>query len=299
MIVDANQALFTLVGLDPRDVLGRPLADLGAAGDALVDHLHGLRTGAEQAATLEWTMWDGDGGPALVSLSSVVMAGNSAVPDQILVHISDVSDRRQFEQQLKHLADHDPAHRPGQPAALLGRAHPAPAPLPSLPAQRRSAAPGPGPLQAGQRRHGRDSAGDELIASVAGLLTRLVRETDLVARLGGDEFAVLLQHVDRAAAARVAATLVDGVRDHVRTLDGPMREVTLSLGAVMIETGYETPTDLLVMADTTMYQAKRSGRDGWLLRDAERPTPLHTGVRLRRNERPEGTEDRGPSASLG
>ena len=93
-----------------------------------------------------------------------------------------------------------------------------------------------------------------------------MRSTDVVARLGGDEFAVLLLETDRAGTELVAEHLVTAVRAHSTALGAAADAVTASVGAVVIggeEAGVESAEELLTTADSLMYQAKQSGRDGW------------------------------------
>ncbi|MEO5664133.1 MAG: EAL domain-containing protein, partial [Nocardioides sp.] len=105
------------------------------------------------------------------------------------------------------------------------------------------------------------NAGDQLLVTIGGLLRRAVRETDVVARLGGDEFAVLMTDGDQAAAMLVGEGIVNVVRDHAATLDGVRRRVTASVGAVTFKAASEQSSDILALADMTMYDAKEAGRN--------------------------------------
>ena len=48
------------------------------------------------------------------------------------------------------------------------------------------------------------SVGDAALLTLADVMVRSVRKTDLVARLGGDEFAILIDHADEKSAAEAA-----------------------------------------------------------------------------------------------
>ena len=108
-------------------------------------------------------------------------------------------------------------------------------------------------------------AGDQLLVTIAGLLRRSIRSTDVVARLGGDEFAIMLTDGDQAAAERVAELVVERVRDHATTLDGVGRRVTASIGAVTFQAATEHAADVLALADMTMYDAKEAGRNKFVV----------------------------------
>ena len=55
--------------------------------------------------------------------------------------------------------------------------------------------------------------GDELLLAVAGLITQMIRKTDLAARLGGDEFVILLDGFDQIdQAARIAEQLLAALK---------------------------------------------------------------------------------------
>ena len=196
-----------------------------------------------------------------VALSSRLLRRPGSVdPDIVLVNVVDVSERRRYQDRLAHLVDHDVltglanrrrfdtelqrhlerCRRYGQSGAVLL-------------------------LDLDNFKQVNDSlghnAGDQLLVTIGGLLRRSVRDTDVVARLGGDEFAVLLTDGDQAGAERVGRTIVDRVREHAATLDGVRRRVTASVGAVTFQAASEHATDILALADMTMYDAKEAGRN--------------------------------------
>ena len=106
------------------------------------------------------------------------------------------------------------------------------------------------------------SAGDELIVSIAALLTSRLRASDTIARLGGDEFAILLPEADAQAAESVAAKIVKDVRENAVLLDGRKAgRVTASVGVTLFEQGKSSAEEALVNADLAMYDAKEAGRD--------------------------------------
>ena len=116
----------------------------------------------------------------------------------------------------------------------------------------------------------RDGAGDELIKSVARLLARRLRATDVIARMGGDEFAVLLRETDAATAQRVATDLLTEIRHHTAAIGGQRVSMTASIGVALLEDGDTDASQLLADADLAMYEAKRAGRDGVSVYSSER-----------------------------
>ncbi len=81
-----------------------------------------------------------------------------------------------------------------------------------------------------------------------------------VARMGGDEFTVLLQEIDSIhEATRAVREIEEDFRKPVK-IEGRELYVTLSTGIVLGPGAYERPEDLLRDADTAMYRAKAHGR---------------------------------------
>jgi diguanylate cyclase (GGDEF)-like protein len=197
-------------------------------------------------------------------------------PDEVLTIIRDVSDRKQAEAKIRHLAYYD---------SLTG-----------LPNRRL--------FQEEMRRvlkraeHGRRKVailyldldrfkgindtlghgiGDQLLAAAATRLTNHLRHDDLLARpghhrtaeqlarLGGDEFTIVLPEVDEiedvvAVARRVIAVLAEPFR-----LDGHEVTVTASIGIAMFPADGRDVDTLLKNADTAMYHAKDQGRNNYQL----------------------------------
>jgi diguanylate cyclase (GGDEF)-like protein len=121
-------------------------------------------------------------------------------------------------------------------------------------------------------------AGDQLIRSVATLLSAQLRDADTIARLGGDEFAILLRGTTGEPALAVAERLIEAVREHhFAVADDPVR-VTASGGIANVERGQRVAEECLAAADLAMYESKQTGRD----RLAEFSPALRTSVERRR-----------------
>ena len=106
------------------------------------------------------------------------------------------------------------------------------------------------------------SAGDKLLGEVAQRLQSCVRRMDTVARLGGDEFVVLLTEVTIEGATEVARKLIYRVARPCQ-IDTHELGVTPSIGISVFPQDGRDFESLLKHADTAMYRAKESGRNGY------------------------------------
>lgn len=104
------------------------------------------------------------------------------------------------------------------------------------------------------------AAGDELLAVLAQMLSRYLREGDVLARLGGDEFAVLLD----SSGLNQALILAEQLRHIVDSTPFHLADQVFTLGVsigVVAVNGYQTAQQLLAQADAAMYTAKEQGRN--------------------------------------
>ena len=103
-------------------------------------------------------------------------------------------------------------------------------------------------------------AGDAALCGFAQLLTNAVRRGDIVARLGGDEFGLLLVETDAAAAADV----MERVRAEIGCLivpNAPGAALRASFGVAELIASDQSLEDMVVRADTALYDAKKEGKN--------------------------------------
>jgi len=110
-------------------------------------------------------------------------------------------------------------------------------------------------------RHGHP-AGDRVLASLAALLRRRLRQTDAIGRYGGEEFAVLLHDLSREEAFR----LVDRLREEFAgtthsSSDGTPFRCTFSAGIAMLDARRMDLDIWRALSDSALYDAKRTGRN--------------------------------------
>ena len=107
------------------------------------------------------------------------------------------------------------------------------------------------------------TAGDRLLQSVAQRLTSCVRESDTVARFGGDEFAILLTHISRAQDAANAARAIKEALDQAFLFDDQELFISSSIGiAVYPHDGRDT-AGLLKNAGAAVDRAKGQGGNNY------------------------------------
>ena len=218
---------------------------------------------------LEHRLCHRDGHDVWVSVSATLVRDEHGEPLHVLGQMQDVTERREYEARLRHLADHDPLtgllNRRGFERAL--EAH--------IARTRRYGAAGALlVIDLDGFKYVNDTlghhAGDQLIIACASALRERLRETDVLARLGGDEFAVLLPVESATEAATVATALVEVVRQRARGFGGQQAgNVTASIGVAAVEAATVSGGELMVSADLAMYEAKEAGRNQFAVYQAD------------------------------
>ncbi len=103
--------------------------------------------------------------------------------------------------------------------------------------------------------------GDELMKSVAGRLTSVMRESDTVARMDSDVFVVMAINLDSEESIRtVAEKLLDVFRQPFEANNNEIY-LTASIGISVFPSDGGTPEALIRDADLAMHKAKEKGRN--------------------------------------
>ena len=113
-------------------------------------------------------------------------------------------------------------------------------------------------------------AGDQVIAGVGGVIGAALRGADLATRYGGEEFAVLLPGTTEAEAYAVAERIRSRIVSLKFNFFSHTVQVTASLGLASRCAKQECSLrELLALADGSLYQAKRSGKNTTLIHRGE------------------------------
>ncbi len=100
--------------------------------------------------------------------------------------------------------------------------------------------------------------GDEVLISVANVLSHAVRSTDLLVRMGGDEFVLVLDNTDVKSARILAERLCAGV-DALDVWASQHIKLGISIGLAEMQ-GDETLQEWFERTDDILYHAKAEGR---------------------------------------
>lgn len=104
------------------------------------------------------------------------------------------------------------------------------------------------------------SVGDQVLQTVAYLLSAQLREVDMVARYGGEEFVLVLPETNAEDATEVCEKLRAGIEAYDWDQLQMGLEVTISFGVADSSSAKES-SEVLKQADRRLYQAKAAGRN--------------------------------------
>ncbi|MCU1592097.1 MAG: two-component system response regulator [Frankiales bacterium] len=254
-LLQVNRSLGQLLGAAEEDLLGTPLDEHVVPEDAeLLRRALGELSSVRPATRLEVRLARSDGQPRWGLVAASWLAGSSGVPSRVVLQVENITDRKESEARLSHLATHDGLTGLPNRAMLRSRMD--------------------GALERGDRLgvlfldldrfkivndglgH---AAGDALLVAAADRLSQVVRPGDFVARIGGDEFVMLCY--DAAAEedlVRIGVRVLAALRPPVHLEAGSDVVIGASIGAAMAHAD-DTADSLLRDADTAMYAAKAAG----------------------------------------
>lgn len=177
----------------------------------------------------------------------------------VVVNYRDITERKEYEEQLRHRALHDPLTGLPNEALFADRLEHALARV-----IRREEPVAVLYVDLDRYKFVNDSLGhaarDELLAQVAGRLSTSLRPGDTAARIGGDEFAVLLEDIEGGGEAEAMAGRIGERLAPDFEVGGREVAITSSIVVALSGPGRGTPEGLLRAADAAMYRAKSTGK---------------------------------------
>jgi diguanylate cyclase (GGDEF)-like protein/PAS domain S-box-containing protein len=187
---------------------------------------------------------------------TIAYLGRRDRPTGWIATIDDVSERVRTDEQLTHLATHDPLTLLPNRTLLADRLR--------LAGRRLARADVLDVLavlfidlddfKSVNDRFGH-AAGDRVLVEVARRMTGVLRGTDTVARLGGDEFVVLSELAGADDVPELVARVQRSIEHPVRVVGGVV-SVRASVGVAVAPAGVTDIGDLLDEADHDMYRRK-------------------------------------------
>jgi diguanylate cyclase (GGDEF)-like protein/PAS domain S-box-containing protein len=193
--------------------------------------------------------------------------------------VQDVTERKEQEARIEHLAYHDALTGLPNRAMLMDRLTQALAQ-----AQRRQVEAAVVFIDLDRFKLVNDSlghgAGDALLQEVARRVRGALREDDTVARVGGDEFQVVLPQITGPTDAAHVAEKVMAVLGVPFMLEGQELHVTASLGLSLYPRDGTSGELLLKYADMALYAAKGEGRNAYRFFSPEMNALAHGRLRM-------------------
>lgn len=262
MIEFANENFKKLTGFDSSELTGMNIQSIGQA------IMSGQQLAHLQSVLKKGEIWRGqvrslkkNGQPFWVDATIIPLFDVEGRIYQMLSILFDITDRKEMEEQLHHMAYHDP--------------------LTNLP-NRRMMVKHFREMEAKSNRTGDQVAvlyidgdnfkeindlhgheiGDEFIHQFARALERSIRKHDVAARIGGDEFLILLPGISAINSRKQIENIISRIQQTLKdgwAIDGRQFSPTCSIGSALYPEDGSEFEELIQKADHALYEAKKKG----------------------------------------
>ena len=262
-IVKVNQAFTDITGFEPQQVLGKNPNKLQPGqldGDNYLDVWENVKSSGYWKGERWNRKKNGEMYPESLTLSQI-----KNDQGELLYYIaifSDISEIKQSQHQVNHLANHDP--------------------LTDLPNRQLITETIRQTIKLGQRHDNKFAVmlidldlfkgindtyglifGDKLLKQVTKSIRSSIRNEDTLARIGGDEFLLLQEDVEEITdAITMAEKILNSFRNPFR-IDNIEVRMSASIGISIYPDDGESAEILIKNADTTMHLAKDEGRNNF------------------------------------
>ena len=262
-ILAVNPAFSEITGYTPAEVLGQTPAFL-SSGNHDAAFYNTMWKSIRDTGGWTGEIWnrrkDGRLYPEQISIGTV--CGPSGEVRHYVGTFLDITDRKEAENRIRHLAEFDVLTQLPNRVLLGDRL-----------AQAVAAARRNGDqlavlfIDLDRFKNINDSLGhamgDRVLQEVASRLHRLIRQSDTVSRLGGDEFVVVVTGLEQPGFAVNTAQKILNALGQPYLIGEHELQITPSIGIALYPDNGADTDSLLKNADAAMYHAKNSGRNNF------------------------------------
>lgn len=266
-ILAVNRAFCTITGYEETEVIGQNPSIL-ASGKYDKAFYRSMWHAIDAQGVWNGELWnrrkDGTLFPSWLNVNTITDEAGRLV--NYVGIFSDMSNIKESEQRLAHMALHDPLTDLANRYLLATQIEHA------IDSARRT---GDGLnillLDLDNFKNINDSyghdAGDAVLIETARRLNGKLRSEDILARFGGDEFVIVLEHIAVTAhVANIVSKLIALFREPY-LVNGQRCFLSISVGIARFpDDGRDAPA-LIKAADTAMYRAKENGKNGYAFYD--------------------------------
>lgn len=262
-ILESNPAFLKESKYQPKELIGASVfvLDPGEMRHNVAEH---VQTRSEWRGELNILRKDGSEYPAWVVMTPLIVEEGNQTADRFLLLISDMTARKEQEQEIRHQANFDSLTQlpnrnlvHDRMAQVLANAKRNKTRVAALFVDLDH-------FKAVNDTWGH-AAGDDVLVEAAARMQACVRKSDTVGRVGGDEFAIILTDLGEGHFAEKVASKITGALERAFIIQGAGIYLSASVGIAIYPLDGTSSAELFENADAAMYEVKRNGRRGYRL----------------------------------